>query len=126
MTKLTNDEITKDLSELEEAYFNLTGREISKYFRFPEGRFSQTAIKHINSLGYKSVFWSFAYADWDNNNQQNPALAFDLIINNTHSGEVILLHPTSSTNAEILGGLIDKWRKMGYTFGTLDELCKEK
>ncbi|MBQ8289792.1 MAG: polysaccharide deacetylase family protein [Clostridia bacterium] len=126
MTKLTNDEITKDLSELEEAYFNLTGREISKYFRFPEGRFSQTAIKHINSLGYKSVFWSFAYADWDNNNQQNPALAFDLIINNTHSGEVILLHPTSSTNAEILGGLIDKWREMGYTFGTLDELCKEK
>ena len=125
LTTLTKDEITRDLKDLEVAYHNLTGKEISKYFRFPEGRFSESCIKHINSLGYKSVFWSFGYADWDNNNQVNPARATELIINNTHSGEVILLHPTSSTNAEILGNLIDRWRGMGYTFGTLDELCSE-
>ncbi len=124
LSTLTNDEITEDLKNLEDAYFDLTGEKLAKYFRFPEGKYSESALEHINSLGYTSVFWSFGYADWDNNNQSSPERAFKLIIDNTHNGEVILLHPTSSTNVEILPRLIDKWREMGYTFGTLDELCK--
>ena len=73
-------------------------------------------------LGYKTIFWSLAYADWDNNNQPDPDAAIKKLLDNTHPGAVILLHPTSATNAKILPELIRKWRELGYRFGTLDEL----
>ena len=118
----TKEEIDRNLKALETIYKEKTGKEMSKYFRFPEGNYSLDAIKHINNLGYKTIFWSFAYDDWDNSRQQNKDKAIKKIIDNTHNGEVILLHPTSSTNAEILPTLICEWRKMGYSFGSLDEL----
>ena len=74
------------------------------------------------SLGYKTVFWSFAYADWDNAKQPSEESAIKKILDNTHNGAIILLHPTSSTNAAILPRLIKEWRAMGYRFGSLDEL----
>jgi peptidoglycan-N-acetylmuramic acid deacetylase len=123
LTKLSEDEITKSITELENLYRNCTGRELSKYFRFPEGRYNETALKCVQNLGYKTIFWSFAYADWDNNHQADEEKSIKKILDNTHNGAVILLHPTSKTNANILKTLITKWREMGYTFGTLDELC---
>ncbi len=122
LTKLTAEEISRDLSILEDACRDVCGVEMAKYFRFPEGRYSKAALEAVNALGYKTVFWSFGYADWDNNGQPAAKRAYDLIIANTHPGEVILLHPTSKTNSEILARLIDTWRDMGYRFGTLDEL----
>jgi peptidoglycan-N-acetylmuramic acid deacetylase len=95
---------------------------MSKYFRFPEGKYSIEAVKSVNELGYKTIFWSFAYDDWDNSRQPDKQKSIIKILSNTHSGEIILLHPTSSTNAEILPILIKEWRKMGYSFGTLDDL----
>jgi peptidoglycan-N-acetylmuramic acid deacetylase len=95
---------------------------VAKYFRFPEGRYSEDALKTVYDLGYKSIFWSFAYADWDNNRQPDPEKAIKKVLENTHNGAVILLHPTSATNAEILPTLIKEWRAQGYTFGTLDDL----
>jgi peptidoglycan-N-acetylmuramic acid deacetylase len=68
------------------------------------------------------VLWSFAHADWDNAKQPDPDSATKKILSETHNGEIILLHPTSSTNAEILPTLIREWKKMGYRFGTLYEL----
>jgi peptidoglycan-N-acetylmuramic acid deacetylase len=94
----------------------------AKYFRFPEGRFSESCIKHINSLGYKSVFWSFGYADWDNNNQMSEERAMAKILDNLHNGAIILLHPTSKTNANIMSALIEKIKAQGYRFGSLDEI----
>jgi peptidoglycan-N-acetylmuramic acid deacetylase len=73
-------------------------------------------------MGYKSIFWSFAYADWDNAKQPSPEKAIKKILDNTHNGAIILLHPTSKTNVDILPELIKSWRDMGYDFGTLDEL----
>ena len=122
LTKCTSEEINSDLSALEEIYTEKTGLDMSKYFRFPEGRYSEAAIKCINELGYKTIFWSFAYADWDNNRQPSEKFAINKILSNTHNGAVILLHPNSKTNASILPRLIDEWRAMGYEFGTLDEL----
>ena len=122
ITKLESDDIIKNLSSLEKVYEEKTGMKRAKYFRFPEGRYSEKSLKTIKDLGYKTVFWSFGYADWDNENQPDIQYAIDKIISNTHNGEVILLHPTSETNAKILGELIEKWREMGYSFGTLDEL----
>ena len=118
------EEIERNLLALEMIYKEKTGKDMAKYFRFPEGNYSIEAIKHVNDLGYKTIFWSFAYADWDNSRQQSREKAIKKILENTHNGAVILLHPTSSTNAEILPTLIAEWRGMGYSFGTLDELTK--
>ena len=126
ITKCSEEEIVKNITELEKLYTEKTGLEMSKYFRFPEGKYSRDAIKCVNSLGYKTVFWSFAYADWDNNRQPSAEFAMKKILSNTHNGAVILLHPTSKTNAEILPKLIDEWRGMGYEFGTLDELTAQR
>ncbi len=117
--------ISEDLGALEELYKEKTGLEMAKYFRFPEGKYSLDALRFVNDLGYKTVFWSFAYDDWDNSRQMQPEKAMNKILNNTHPGAIILLHPTSSTNAQILSGLIKEWRKMGYRFGTLDELTSK-
>ena len=89
-----------------------------KYFRFPEGAFSEQTIALAADLGYRSVFRSFAYADWDKDKQPNEKEAYDRIISSTHDGEIMLLHAVSSTNADILGAVIDDIQNQGYTFTT--------
>lgn len=121
----SDEEIKDDLSALEEICKKHAGFELDKYFRFPEGKYSLSALKAVESLGYKTVFWSFAYEDWDNKKQPTKEAAIKKILENTHNGEVVLLHPTSDTNAAILGEVIDKWKALGYRFGTLDELTKK-
>lgn len=125
LSNSSEEEIAKDLFALEKIYEEKTGREMAKYFRFPEGKYSIESLKIIQKLGYKTVFWSFAYDDWDNGRQPAPERAIKKVLDNTHNGAVILLHPNSSTNAEILPTLIAEWRKMGYSFGTLDELTSK-
>ncbi len=107
---------------MEEAYREAVGEEISKFYRPPEGRFSEANLAECEKLGYTTVLWSFAYADWDNDAQPDPDAAYKKIMKATHPGAIILLHPTSSTNAAILGKLIDGWRAAGYRFGKLSEL----
>lgn len=116
---------SKELSDLENSYKALTGCEIAKYYRPPEGKFSEANLKFAKSCGYKTVFWSFAYADWDNNKQPSKEYAIKKILDNIHNGAILLLHPTSETNAVILGTILDEMRNNGYEFGTLDELAKE-
>lgn len=122
MSTQTKEQIINNLCDLEKIYEQKCGLVMSKYFRFPEGRYSEESLKTVSEMGYKIIFWSFGYPDWDDTKQPNPQKAIDKILKNTHNGEVILLHPTSETNAKILPTLIDKWREMGYSFGTLDEL----
>lgn len=124
MTLLGDSAFRRELQEMEELYKNCTGREISKFYRPPEGKFTKRNLRWAHDMGYDTVFWSFAYADWDNDRQPDPAAAKEKILLNTHNGEILLLHPTSSTNAEILGELIKEWKSMGYRFATLDELKK--
>jgi len=126
LTQSTKEEIEKEIYRLEEIYTKETGNIMSKYFRFPEGKYSAEALKNISDLGYKTVFWSFAYEDWDNNNQPSEQYAIKKIIENTHCGAIILLHPNSKTNKNILPTLIKLWKSQGYQFGTLDELTANK
>ena len=98
---------------------------MDKFYRPPEGRFSETNLEFADRLGYHTVFWSLAYADWDNNSQMAPEKALELISARTHSGCVVLLHPPSSTNAEILGKYIDNMREQGYEFSTLEDFITE-
>ncbi len=122
LVNATEAEIAENLSSLEKIYEEKTGMAMSKYFRFPEGKYSISALECIEKLGYKTIFWSFGYDDWDDCRQPDAQKAIKKVLDNTHNGAVILLHPTSATNAKILPTLISKWRSMGYTFGTLDEL----
>ncbi|MBE6629257.1 MAG: delta-lactam-biosynthetic de-N-acetylase [Ruminococcaceae bacterium] len=115
--------IEKEISELEESYAALTGKRMAPFFRPPEGRFSREMLEKVQEMGYKTVFWSFAYADWDNEKQPEPGKALQCIMDNVHNGAVLLLHPTSKTNAEILPRVIEELKKEGYRFGTLEELC---
>lgn len=124
LCNVSETEIQKNLTDLEKIYEERTGMSLAKYFRFPEGKYSESALSAVQKLGYKTVFWSFAYDDWDNNRQPVPNKAIKKILANTHNGAVFLFHPTSATNAEIFPLLIDEWRKEGYSFGTLDELVK--
>ena len=122
LSSASDEEIERNLRALEMIYKEKTGREMSKYFRFPEGCYSINSIKCINKLGYKTIFWSFAYDDWDNCRQPDKKRAIKKILDNTHNGAVMLFHPTSETNACIFSDLIKEWKNQGYTFGTLDEL----
>ena len=124
ITKLSESEIKNEINSLSEAYSKLTGAEMPKYFRPPEGKFDRNSLEVVNGMGYKTIFWSFAYADWDNDKQPSYEYAKKKIIDNVHNGAVILLHPTSETNASVLDSVISELREMGYRFGTLDELVK--
>ena len=88
------------------------------YFRFPKGEFSEQSLGIVHDLGYTSVFWSFAYADWDASSQPDAAQALKNICDSTHPGEILLLHAVSKTNADILGDVIDDIQTQGYTFTT--------
>lgn len=126
MTDYTDKErFAGQLEKLEKTYAELTGGEMAKYYRPPEGRFSEQNLRFASELGYKTVFWSFAYADWDNDRQPDPEKAFRKIMEHTHNGEVILLHPTSSANAAIFDRLLSEWESQGYRFGSLNELFEK-
>ena len=88
------------------------------YFRFPKGEFSEQSLKIVQDMNYKSVFWSWAYSDWDPENQPEETKAFTDICEGTHNGEILLLHAVSKTNADILGKVIDDIIKQGYSFTT--------
>ena len=125
MSKISSEEeFEKELSQIEEIYRNQTGKVMAKYFRPPEGRFSEENLIIAQKLGYKTVFWSLAYADWDNNKQMDPEKAKGLLLSRVHNGCVMLLHPTSDTNALIMDDLIKELKSRGYSFGSLDEFQK--
>lgn len=121
---LTPDETRAELESLEQLCYEQTGYEMPKYFRYPEGNYSKQSALVLEKMGYKTFFWSVAYADWDNEKQPACEYAIEALKKQTHPGAVVLLHPTSATNADIMENIIDIWRGMGYRFGTLDELVE--
>lgn len=112
----------RELQDLETLYQETTGEEMAKYYRPPQGIYSEENLKQAQALGYKTVFWSLAYVDWNNDAQPTKEQAFAKLLPRTHNGAVVLLHSTSKTNAEILDELLTKWESSGYRFGTVDEL----
>ena len=118
----SKEEFSEELSKLETLYKDVTGREMPGYYRPPEGRFDERSLAYVQELGYKTIFWSFAYADWDNNKQPSAEYAKAKIMDNIHNGAVLLLHPTSATNAAILSDVIKDLKALGYRFGELSEL----
>ena len=111
-----------DITGLQTLYKEKTGNNLASFMRPPEGVYSERTLKFINDMGYRPVFWSFAYKDWLRDNQPDKKFAIEKITGQFHPGSVLLLHAVSDTNAEILGEIIDQAVNMGYRFGSLYEL----
>ena len=123
MSKLTDKAaFQKELTDLEDLFRSVTGKELPKYYRPPQGIYSEENLKMAKELGYKTVFWSLAYVDWNNDAQPTKEQAFSKLLPRVHNGAVVLLHSTSQTNAEILDELLTKWKDMGYTFESVDKI----
>lgn len=83
-------------------------------FRFPMGQASERMLALLQKMGYKSLFWSYAYADWDTAKQPDPADSLNKLTTRAHNGGLYLLHAVSATNTQILPQFIDNLRNAGY------------
>lgn len=110
------------LQKVSDAYQACTGTEMPKFYRPPQGVYSQENLKMAQELGYQTVFWSLAYVDWKQDDQPTADYAIEKLTDRIHNGAVVLLHNTSSTNCQVLDQVLTCWEQMGYEFGTLDEL----
>ena len=119
------DSFREELTSLEKRYEETTGKKLSKFYRPPQGIYSEENLKMAQAAGYHTVFWSLAYVDWLQDDQPTREQAFSKLIPRIHPGAVVLLHSTSRTNADILNDLLTRWEEMGYSFGTLEELFSE-
>lgn len=122
---LTRDQMAMELYAVDKYMQDYFGYS-TKYFRFPEGAYSVSALELCASLGYRSAFWSVAYADWDVNNQMGYDAAFNTVVSRLHPGAVVLLHAVSNDNVAILADFIDYARSQGYTFVSLDAYAWNK
>ncbi len=122
MSGMNREAFESEMKRLEDAYRDITGKEIVKLYRPPMGKYSDTSLSYASDMGYKTIFWSLAYVDWYQDKQPTKEEAFDKLLSRIHPGAIVLLHSTSSTNAEILDELLTKWEDMGYTFGDLAQI----
>lgn len=109
-----------EFEDVEKLYKDLTGKNIVKFFRPPMGKYSEKSLAMTKNLGYKTIFWSFAYRDWDTEKQPSHDEAKKKIMDNLHDGSILLLHAVSQTSTEILSDFISDARKLGYNFELLN------
>jgi len=112
----------REICGLEDCYKEVTGKDMKKFYRPPQGKYSEANLEMAQKLGYKTIFWSLAYVDWYDNKQPTREDALNTLNSRIHPGAIVLLHSTSKTNSEILKELIQGWKKMGFEFGSLEEL----
>lgn len=125
MSKIsTKEAFDKELGELSTLYQKTTGEEMTKFYRPPQGKYSEANLQMAKEMGYHTFFWSLAYVDWYQDQQPTREEAFEKLLGRIHPGAIVLLHSTSSTNASILDELLTKWEEMGYTFGSLNDLIQ--
>ena len=125
MSKIsTKEAFQKELTDLEALYKETTGQEMKKFYRPPQGKYSESNLQMADEMGYHTFFWSLAYVDWYEDKQPSREEAFQKLLGRIHPGAVVLLHSTSRTNGQILDELLTKWEEMGYRFAPLDELIK--
>ena len=121
MSRTDRKTFEEELRRLEDCVEKYTGQKPAPFYRPPEGKFTEENLTWAEEAGYTTVFWSLCYADWDNGKQPDPQKAIGILNANIHPGAVVLLHPTSATNAVILSDLITQWRSDGYEFGSLND-----
>lgn len=123
MSKISNKEaFEKEIYDVENKYKEITGKEISKYYRPPQGKYHTKNLMMAKEMGYETFFWSLAYVDWYQDKQPTKEEAYKKLLGRIHPGAIVLLHSTSSTNADILDELLTKWEEMGYEIKPLSDL----
>lgn len=120
MPSISDENLKEEVMKLHQVVYEKYNYEM-KYIRPPKGEYSERILSLCEKLGYKTVMWSFAYVDWDEKKQQNESEAMDKIISNLHNGEIMLLHATSKTNADVMDEMIKKVKEEGYEFRSLEE-----
>lgn len=120
MPECNEETIKEDVMSLHKLVFEKFSYEM-KYIRPPKGEYSEKTISYTNSLGYKTIMWSFAYDDWEENKQGREDYGKKKILDNLHNGEIMLLHATSKDNANILDYVIKQTKEAGYEFRSIDE-----
>jgi peptidoglycan-N-acetylmuramic acid deacetylase len=121
LPELSDEKVINEIEELSVAFKSKTGQNM-KCFRPPMGEFSERTLAISNDLGYRNIFWSSAYDDWDVNKQKGADYAYKMTMDNIHNGNVLLLHAVSESNTEALDRIIRDLKSQGYSFGTLDEI----
>ena len=111
---LSDEDAKKEIMSLHDYVMDNYGYQM-QYFRCPCGEYSAKALETVHECGYKTLFWSSAYVDWNTDSQPSPAEGLKKLSDAAHGGEILLLHSVSATNAEILGDLIDNFRAKGFT-----------
>lgn len=122
----TESAFREELESVESLFEETTGQKMSPYYRPPQGKFSTANLQMAKELGYSTFFWSLAYVDWYEDDQPTREEAFEKLLGRIHPGAVVLLHNTSSTNAQILDELLTKWEEMGYHFAPLSQLVENQ
>lgn len=124
MPSVTSDAAVfkNELEATAQAFYDVTSQKMPQYFRPPKGEFSEKSLYMTQQLNHKTIFWSFAYEDWLTDKQPDHDSSLKRILDNTHNGEIMLLHAVSSTNAAIMGQVITEIKQQGYTFKSLDKL----
>lgn len=117
------DAFKKETQDVENLFEQITGTPITKFYRPPQGKYNIENLKMAQELGYHTFFWSLAYVDWYQDKQPTKDEAFGKLLKRIHPGAIVLLHSTSSTNAQILDELLTKWEEMSYTIKPLTELA---
>ncbi len=118
----TKEAFQAELTATEEKFYEITGQDMPKLYRPPQGKYSEQNLQFAKELGYTTVFWSLAYVDWYQDDQPTKEEAFKKLIPRIHNGAILLLHSTSATNASVLDELLTRYEEMGYRFGNLAEL----
>lgn len=122
MTQLDEETFTEEMNALASLVQEVTGEEISMFYRPPQGKYSVDSLKLAQNMGYSTFFWSLAYVDWYEDDQPTKEEAFEKLLTRVHPGSIVLLHSTSQTNGEILDELLTEWENMGYRFENLETL----
>lgn len=123
-TIASEEKFREELDLVADKYREITGTELNHFYRPPQGKYNLNNLEMAKKLGYKTIFWSLAYVDWNVDAQPSREEALAKLTGRVHPGAVVLLHNTSKTNGEILDELLTKWEEMGYRFGTLEDLTK--
>lgn len=119
---LTDEEIEWELTETAKCLEELTGYKMDTFFRPPKGEYSERTMYLTRKLGYRTIFWSLTYLDWDVNKQPGKEYAYNHVMDNYHNGAIVLLHAVSESNAQAMDDILKELLAKGYRFGSLYEI----
>jgi peptidoglycan-N-acetylmuramic acid deacetylase len=118
---ISDSQIEEEVLGLERAFREKFNTEM-KYLRPPKGEYSERSLAITSKLGYRNMFWSFAYDDWYRDRIRGADYAYNMVMKNLHNGAILLLHAVSKDNADALDSIIKGVREKGYTIGDVDDI----